>query len=144
MFGCCLFICLPSFASVRSCAGLCHLFLGSRVTVVFVGVTCDEPSGNKQMAHSQIVVVIAISRAYGCCSCAPVRSICHWRFFNCRSPSFASICYRLLLLVLMWLRIRLCFAPSCFIVVCSTSPCFPYVGELKRFHSMSTGGLDVP
>ena len=35
--------------------------LGSRVTVVFVGVTCDEPSGNKQMAHSQIVFLISLS-----------------------------------------------------------------------------------
>ena len=35
--------------------------LGSELTVVFVGVACDELSGNKQMAHSQIVVVIAFS-----------------------------------------------------------------------------------
>ena len=26
---------------------------------MFVGVTCDEPTGNKQMAHSQTVVLIA-------------------------------------------------------------------------------------
>ena len=44
-----------------SCAGLHRLLWGSDVSIVFVGVFCDEPSGNKQMAHSQIVVVIAFS-----------------------------------------------------------------------------------
>ena len=52
---------LLSFVSLLSCAGLHSLVLGSEVTVVFVGVACDELSGNKQMAHSQIVVVIAFS-----------------------------------------------------------------------------------
>ena len=52
---------LLSFASARSCVCLHRLFLGSISTVVFVGVSCNEPSGSKQMAHSKIVVVIAFS-----------------------------------------------------------------------------------
>ena len=54
----------PAFVSLRSCAGLHCLLLGSDVTVVFVGVDCDELSGNKQMAHSYIVVVIAFSLTF--------------------------------------------------------------------------------
>ena len=49
------------FASLRSCAGLHRLLLGSEATIVFVGVSCGEPGGDEQMAHSQIVVVIAFS-----------------------------------------------------------------------------------
>ena len=60
---CCLFpfssVC--SFVSLRFCAGLHRLLLGSDATDVFVGVACDELSGNTQMAHSQIVVVIEFS-----------------------------------------------------------------------------------
>ena len=60
---CCLFpfssVC--SFVSLRFCVGLHRLVLGSELTVVFVGVACDELSGNKQMAHSQIVIVIEFS-----------------------------------------------------------------------------------
>ena len=52
-------VCL--FVSLRSCAGLHRLLLGSEATVVFVIVSCGEPGGNKQMAHSQIVVVIVFS-----------------------------------------------------------------------------------
>ena len=52
---------LLSFVSLRFCVGLHRLVLGSELTVVFVGVARDEPSGNKQMAHSQIVVVIVFS-----------------------------------------------------------------------------------
>ena len=63
---CCLFpfssVC--SFVSLRFCVGLHCLVFGSELTVVFVGVACDELSGNKQMAHSQIVVVIAFSFAF--------------------------------------------------------------------------------
>ena len=44
-----------------SFAGLHRLLWGSDVSIVFVGVLCDEPSGNKQMAYSQIVVVIEFS-----------------------------------------------------------------------------------
>ena len=40
---------------VRCCAGLLRLLWGTGVTVVFVGVTCDEPTGIKKMAHSQTV-----------------------------------------------------------------------------------------
>ena len=49
------------FVSLRSCAGLHRWLLGSEATVIFVGVSCGEPDGNKQMAHSQIVVVIVFS-----------------------------------------------------------------------------------
>ena len=35
--------------------------MGSGATVAFEEATCDEPSYNKQIAHSQIVVVIALS-----------------------------------------------------------------------------------
>ena len=49
-------VCL--FVSLRFCDGLHRLLLGSEATVVFVGVSCGEPGGNEQMAHSQIVVVI--------------------------------------------------------------------------------------
>ena len=65
---CCLFSfsskfdCL--FASLQSCAGLHRLLLGTEVTVVSVEVSCGEPSGNKQMAHSQLVVVIAFSLVF--------------------------------------------------------------------------------
>ena len=52
---------LLSFVSLRFCVGLHRLVLGSELTVVFVGVARDEPSGNKQMAHSQIVIVIVFS-----------------------------------------------------------------------------------
>ena len=52
---------LVSFDSMRSCTGLLYLFLDSGVTIVFVGGTCDERSGNKQMVHSQFAVVIAFS-----------------------------------------------------------------------------------
>ena len=52
------------FVSLRSCAGLHCLLLGSEATVVFVGVSCGEPGGNEQMAHSQIVVVIAFSLTF--------------------------------------------------------------------------------
>ena len=67
---CCFFpfssVCfrLLSFACLRSCAGLRRLLLGSEVTIVFVGVACDELSGNKQMAHSQIIVVIVFSLVF--------------------------------------------------------------------------------
>ena len=40
------------------------MLLGSEATVVFVGVSCGEPCGNEQMAHSQIVVVIAFSLTF--------------------------------------------------------------------------------
>ena len=50
----CLFV-------LRSCVGLHRLLLGSEATIVFVGVLCGEPGGDEQMAHSQIVVVIAFS-----------------------------------------------------------------------------------
>ena len=46
---------------LRSCRGLHRLLFGSEATVVFVGVSCGEPGGNEQMAHSQIVVVIVFS-----------------------------------------------------------------------------------
>ena len=49
-----------SFASVRFCVGLHRLLLGSEATVGFVGVSCGEPSGNEQMAHSQIVICVFI------------------------------------------------------------------------------------
>ena len=53
-------------AFVRVCACLLRLIsLLSQVVVVFVGVVCDEPSGNTQMAHSQIVVLIASSLTFG-------------------------------------------------------------------------------
>ena len=55
---------LLSFAFVRFCAGLLRLLLGSEVMVVFEEVTCDEPIGNKQMAHSQIVVLIKLSLVF--------------------------------------------------------------------------------
>ena len=54
-------VCYCLFVSLRFCAGLHRLLLGSEATVVFVGVSCGEPGGNEQMAHSQIVVVIAFS-----------------------------------------------------------------------------------
>ena len=44
--------------------GLHRLLLGSEVTVVFLGLARNEPSGNTQMAHSQIVVVIAFSLTF--------------------------------------------------------------------------------
>ena len=47
---CCLFpfssVCCRLFASLRSGACLHRLLVGSEVTVVFVGVSCDEPSAN--------------------------------------------------------------------------------------------------
>ena len=49
---------------LASCVGLHRLLLGSEVKVLFVWVFCDEPSGNKQMAHSQIAVVIAFSLTF--------------------------------------------------------------------------------
>ena len=52
-------VCFRLFAYLRCCAGLHPLLLGSEATVVFVGVSCGEPGDNEQMAHSQIVVVIA-------------------------------------------------------------------------------------
>ena len=56
----CLFVCL--FVFLLACAGLHRLLLlGSDSTVVFVGVSCGEPGGNDQIAHSQIVVVIVFS-----------------------------------------------------------------------------------
>ena len=64
---CCLFpgiFRLLSFAFVCSCVGLLRLLLGSEVTVVFVTVACYEPSDNNQMAHPQIVVVIALSLTF--------------------------------------------------------------------------------
>ena len=62
---CCLYpfcpVCFCLIASLRSCAGLHRLLFGSEATVVFVGVSCGEPGGNEQMAHSQIVVAIVFS-----------------------------------------------------------------------------------
>ena len=62
---CCLYpfssVCFCLIASLRSCAGLHRLLVGSDATVAFVGISCDDPSCNKQMAHSQIAVVIAFS-----------------------------------------------------------------------------------
>ena len=37
---------------------------GSDVKDVSVGVAIDEPSGDNQMAHSQIVVVIPVSNVF--------------------------------------------------------------------------------
>ena len=54
-------VCSCLFVSWRSCVGLQRLLLGSEATVVFVGVLCGEPGGDKQMAHSQIVAVIVFS-----------------------------------------------------------------------------------
>ena len=84
------------------------LAFGSEVTVVFVGVTCDEPSGNKQMAHSQIVFSFVFEMDVAIVlQWFPFSYVgFHWPFFNCRSPSFAPVCYRLLLLVSMLLHIR--------------------------------------
>ena len=54
-----------SFVCVlASCVGLHRLLLGSEVNVLFVWFFYDEPSGNKQMAHSQIAVVIAFSLTF--------------------------------------------------------------------------------
>ena len=73
-------------------------------------VTCDEPSGHKQMAHSQIVVVIALASIFE----FYVAFVLHWfpfghfsslARFDCCSPSFASVNCRLRLLVLIGLRI---------------------------------------
>ena len=59
---CCLWpfssVCFRLLASLRSCAVLHRLLFGSEATVVFVGVSCGEPGGHKQMAHSQFVVVL--------------------------------------------------------------------------------------
>ena len=55
---------LFSFDSMHCCAGLLRLLLGSEVTLVCVGIMCDEPNGNKLMAHSQIVVVISLSLTF--------------------------------------------------------------------------------
>ena len=41
-----LFVGFRLFASLRSGAGFIRLFVGSEVTVVFVSVSCDGPSGN--------------------------------------------------------------------------------------------------
>ena len=47
---CCLYtlcsVCYCLFVSLRFCAGLHRLLLGSEATVVFVGVSCGEPGGN--------------------------------------------------------------------------------------------------
>ena len=48
-------------ASLLFHVGLHFVLLGIEVTFVFVGVSCDEPSDSKQMAHSQIVDVIVFS-----------------------------------------------------------------------------------
>ena len=51
-----------ALALLRSFAGLKRLLLGNGATILFVVVSCCEPGdGNEQMAHSQIVVVIAFS-----------------------------------------------------------------------------------
>ena len=50
------FVCFP--ARLRC---LHRLLLSSDATVVFVGVSCGEPGGNEQMAHSQILVVIVFA-----------------------------------------------------------------------------------
>ena len=50
------------------------LLLGREFTVVFVGVSCDGLSGDEQMAHSQIVVVIAFSSMFE----MDVALVFHW------------------------------------------------------------------
>ena len=86
----CLFPGLPWFAS--------FLLLGSEATVVFVGVSCGEPGGNEQMAHSQIVVVIAFSLTFEMDVALvlhrrPFGNVgFHGRFFNRRLLSFVSVC----------------------------------------------------
>ena len=57
-------VCFRLFASLRFRAGLQRFLLGSEATVVFVGDSCGEPWGNEQMAHSQIVIVIAFSLTF--------------------------------------------------------------------------------
>ena len=66
--GCC---CSCPFFSVCFLLFICVLALVSIVCCLAVssqsylwGVSCDEPSGNKQMAHSQIVVVIVFSLTF--------------------------------------------------------------------------------
>ena len=54
-------VCFRLFVFLRACAGSHRLLLSSDATVVFVGVSCGEPGGNEQMAHSQIVVAIVFS-----------------------------------------------------------------------------------
>ena len=86
------------FVSLRSRAGLHCLLLGSEATVVFVGVSCGEPGGNEQMAHSQIVVVIALSLTFEMDVALvlhrrPFGNVgFHCRFFNRRLLSFVSVC----------------------------------------------------
>ena len=110
---------LLSFVSLRSWACLHRLLLGSVVTVVFVGVARDEPSGNTQMAHSQIVVVIAFSLTFE----MDVALVLHGRplgnvGFHCHVSiavyhhlfGLSSFCF---CLFLIWLRIFFCLATIC-------------------------------
>ena len=86
------------FVSLRSCAGLHRWLLGSEATVVFVGVSCGEPDGNEQMAHSQIVVVIVFPFSFE----VDVVSVLHQcplgsAGFHCRFQSpFTIICFGML------------------------------------------------
>ena len=86
------------FVSLRSCAGLHRWLLGSAATVVFVGVSCGGPDGNKQMAHSQIVVVFVFSLTFE----VDVVSVLHRcplgnAGFHCRFQlPFAIICFGML------------------------------------------------
>ena len=91
-------------ASLRSCAVLNCLLFGSEATVVFVGVSCGEPGGNEQMAHSHIVVAIVFSLFFE----MDVAVVVHLRLlgnvgFSCRDSisvyhhlyrlSFAFVCF---------------------------------------------------
>ena len=72
----------------------------SNVAGAFVGVTRDEPRGNKQMAHSQIVIASSlILFEMDVASSIWLIILClRWHplaISNCRSPSFVVVCYRL-------------------------------------------------
>ena len=80
---------------------------GSDVKDVFVGVAIDEPSGDKQMAHLQIVVVTPVSNPFR----MDVVSMFHW--FLCGCVGFMGP----ILLFLMPFTI-ICFGMLSFACVC--------------------------
>ena len=102
-------LCLRAYSFLFALACFCSVlveiaFIGVRlihsfrVTVAFVGVTCDELIRNKHMAHSQIVVVIAFSLTFEMDVALvlhrrPFGNVgFHCRFFNRRLLSFVSVC----------------------------------------------------
>ena len=106
-----------ALALLRSFAGLKRLLLGSEATVLFVGVSCCEPGdGNEQMAHSQIVVVIAFSSSFETDVCL----VRHLRPPVFQSP-FTILCF------------VFCFDMACILVVfgiCLFTYCFSCLRSL--------------